>query len=289
MNHVVIRLTVLLLASAGLFISACSPTSFGTGTTTPPAPAPTLVTITPAAQPTVAPLQSPSVEASPTVQATAAPTATVGTPPAGAACTNSAAFVGDVTIPDGTPLAPGQAFNKIWRIRNTGTCTWDSNYQLVFAAGEPMTATRAVAVPTTPPGAPADLLVAMSAPTTPGTHRGDWRVRIPNGTTMGFDLWVIVNVTSAAPAPTVASTCWVTPKIAFFTASPTTIRAGESATLSWGLVEGAEIAEIDNGIGGVATPGSTAVSPTDTTTYTLTARCGPNYINTAQVTIQVTR
>ena len=48
----------------------------------------------------------------------------------------------------------------------------------------------------------------------------------------------------------------------------------------------ADNAQIDNGIGGVTTPGSTTVSPTSTTTYTITASCGST-TQTAQVTIYV--
>ncbi|MBI5650073.1 MAG: hypothetical protein HZC40_06445 [Chloroflexi bacterium] len=72
------------------------------------------------------------------------------------------------------------------------------------------------------------------------------------------------------PAP---PSCSGNPIIASFTASPTTITQGGAATLSWGAVLNADAVEIDNGIGGVATPGSTNVSPSATTVYVLTARC----------------
>lgn len=95
--------------------------------------------------------------------------------------------------------------------------------------------------------------------------------------------------TTPAPMPTTPAAqtgCVGTPNIESFTASPTTISAGGSSTLSWGAVTNADAVEIDQGIGGVATPGSRAVSPATTTTYTLTARCGAN-IATRQVTIVV--
>ncbi|MCX7841249.1 MAG: Ig-like domain-containing protein, partial [Anaerolineae bacterium] len=95
--------------------------------------------------------------------------------------------------------------------------------------------------------------------------------------------------TTPAPLPTTPAPqtgCVGTPSIESFTASPTTISAGGSSTLSWGLVSNADAVEIDQGIGGVATPGSRVVSPATTTTYTLTARCGAN-IATRQVTIVV--
>jgi hypothetical protein len=67
--------------------------------------------------------------------------------------------------------------------------------------------------------------------------------------------------------------CNGTPVISSFSASPSTIFLGGSSTLSWGLVSNADSVEIDQGIGGVATPGSVVVSPSVTTVYTLTARC----------------
>jgi hypothetical protein len=81
--------------------------------------------------------------------------------------------------------------------------------------------------------------------------------------------------------------CVGTPNIPFFTVSPTAIYQGQSATLSWGAVTNADSVSIEPGIGGVASPGSRVVAPMNTTTYTLTARCGATTV-TRQVTIIVT-
>jgi hypothetical protein len=125
----------------------------------------------------------------------------------------------------------------------------------------------------------------MTAPATPGIHIADWRMRNRGGFIFGTTL----NVAIVIPGPTPINTpisCPFTPAIEWFTASPTTITAGQSAILRWGAVTGAEMAEIDNDIGGVATPGSIVVNPTKTTTYTLTATCGDKS-RTLQVTISV--
>ena len=61
------------------------------------------------------------------------------------------------------------------------------------------------------------------------------------------------------------------PVIAFFTANPAHIRAGECTELSWGKVDYAAFVSIDQGIGGVGTPGSQEVCPAQTTTFILTA------------------
>ena len=61
------------------------------------------------------------------------------------------------------------------------------------------------------------------------------------------------------------------PEIVFLTVAPSTIDEGDSALLSWS-VTGAETASIDNGIGSVnVAGGNVTVSPSTSTTYTLTA------------------
>jgi hypothetical protein len=53
---------------------------------------------------------------------------------AGDACL-SLTFMGDVTIPDGTVMKPGRNFEKSWLVMNTGTCTWDDGFVLVYQGG----------------------------------------------------------------------------------------------------------------------------------------------------------
>jgi hypothetical protein len=60
-------------------------------------------------------------------------------------------------------------------------------------------------------------------------------------------------------------------KILGFTASPTSVQAGQPVTLQWEVVNSDRI-ELDQGIGIVATRDSRTVTPSATTTYTLLAR-----------------
>ncbi|MHB1348851.1 MAG: carboxypeptidase regulatory-like domain-containing protein [Desulfobulbaceae bacterium] len=83
-----------------------------------------------------------------------------------------------------------------------------------------------------------------------------------------------VKVTVLQPPPTVS-----------FTGEPATIKAGESATLTWTATD-AQTVTIDQGIGTVAVSGSRQVSPTQTTTYRLTAT-GPGGTTGANITITV--
>ena len=71
-----------------------------------------------------------------------------------------------------------------------------------------------------------------------------------------------------------------------FTSSQSSILAGESVSLSW-ITTNAESIAIDNGIGTVAESGTLDVSPTATTTYTITAS-GPGGTAVSSLTIVVT-
>lgn len=80
-----------------------------------------------------------------------------------------------------------------------------------------------------------------------------------------------------------------TPKAAVinsFTAEPSTIVKGESATLRWS-VSNATAVTIDGGIGTVQASGSRSVSPTENTTYRMTAS-GAGGDAVAAVTVYVT-
>jgi len=77
---------------------------------------------------------------------------------------------------------------------------------------------------------------------------------------------VVVSGTTPTPTPTPAGY----PVINYFTASPTTIYAGNLVTLSWNVSNATSIS-IDNGVGTVPSSGSISVYPTTSTNYTLTA------------------
>lgn len=95
--------------------------------------------------------------------------------------------------------------------------------------------------------------------------------------------------TAVPSTPTITNTpppaCPGTPVIQAFFAENPTIPKGQNTVLRWGPVLNATSVAIDQGIGGVATPGSAIVAPATTTTYTLTATgCG----GTAQAVTTVT-
>ncbi len=117
------------------------------------------------------------------------------------ACVLRAAFVEDVTIHDDSDLAPGEPFAKVWRLRNDGTCAWDSAYGLSFVGGERMGALRSTPLnQTVLPGGSIDLTVEMVAPEQPGAYQGFWKLEDPQGRLFGvgaegrLSFWVKIAV-----------------------------------------------------------------------------------------------
>lgn len=122
-------------------------------------------------------------------------------------CTNSMAFVADLTIPDDTVVGPGETFEKGWRLRNNGTCPWTTGYSLVFAGDNQMGAPNTIPLTTpVPPGEEMSIFVTFTAPQTEGTYRSDWAMATSSGQRFGVDgpadevIWAQIVV--GAPQPT---------------------------------------------------------------------------------------
>ncbi len=156
------------------------------------------------------------------------PTATPVPPPT--TCVDGMAYVQDLNYDDQNmqnppKMSPGQAFQKGWRIRNTGTCTWTSAYFLAYTSGnKPGAQMGGVATPiqgTVPPQAVYDMYVNLVAPMEAGTYQGIWNLF--NGKSQGFGqkVWVGIEVvpTAATPLPATLPP-GEAPKIASFSINP---------------------------------------------------------------------
>lgn len=156
---------------------------------------------------------TPTATQIPTDTPTATPTMT---PTATATATNTptpipcyqAKFVSDVTIPDGMALDSYTYFTKTWRLRNMGSCVWDSSYRLVFVDGTSMSELKVFPWTggTAGYGQSVDLSVDLFAPETPGKHQGNFMLLAPDGTYFGLGVenksfWVriVVNVPNQQP------------------------------------------------------------------------------------------
>lgn len=130
-------------------------------------------------------------------------------------CTNQAAFVSDVTVPDNSVINAGESFTKTWRISNTGTCVWAWDYTLTHYSENRMGAPDEVPLDITYPGQTIDISVDLTAPGSPGTYRGNFVIENPEGLIMQVDedsrLWLIIKVENTAPTPTAGTTTNTSP------------------------------------------------------------------------------
>lgn len=132
-------------------------------------------------------------------------------------CADSA-FVKDVTIPDGTVLAPGEVFVKTWRFRNTGSCAWNGDYSLVFVKGSNMSGTSVDLGQSVKINKNADLSITLVAPYKEGTYTGYWKLQDDYGYTFGDMVYVqivvsngVISVTSTPTATPISISTSVPP------------------------------------------------------------------------------
>lgn len=97
------------------------------------------------------------------------------------------AFVSDISIPDGSKLRGGENFTKIWRLQNSGTCVWDTQFDVVFVKGDQMGANPVYDIPkAVQPGETVDISIPMVAPYSPGRYRSEWQLRSSNNVYFGL-------------------------------------------------------------------------------------------------------
>lgn len=196
---------------AGLATATLPPTS--TATFTPTAAAPTASAETPGAGSASTPpplvigmTDTPVVTVTaqpglPTPIPSFTPLPVVGGAPTVAAplCKN-AIYIADVTVPDYTQFKPWEKFYKVWRMQNTGTCTWDEGFYFAAWSGPPSMGLNLqpwkikekhqfVA-----PGAVVDIGINMYAPGDPGEYVAHWSWYDDTGKPFGQSVTVVIRV-----------------------------------------------------------------------------------------------
>jgi Ig-like domain from next to BRCA1 gene len=172
-----------------------------------------------------APTNTPAATVTPLATFTVGPTSTggvaIGTAPAATASCYGLSFVSDVTIPDNTPMNPGQAFTKTWKVKNAGSCAWDAGFKFSFTGGEQMGGATFTLPSSVAAGAVYDISVPMTAPNRTGTLRGNWRMSTASGQFFGDEVYVQIVVGGGAAATNTGAAATSTTAPATATATPT--------------------------------------------------------------------
>lgn len=214
---------LLLLLVSILLLSAC-----GSGAAKSPTPDANAI-YTAAAQTVQAELTqvaalTPSATVTPQPTATRQPTATVAVSPTLAA-TLPAGLPGAgtsqarPTVPDkaewiaNTPadnavIAPGEKFQIVWRVKNTGTTTWTTQYTYRFFGGDRFHTQDSYNLSAeVKPNEEARLVVDAVAPTSAGEYRTNWVLTNAEGVNF-YPIYLIIKVQTSAStsAPTATQT-----------------------------------------------------------------------------------
>jgi hypothetical protein len=102
-------------------------------------------------------------------------------------CTDEAELVRHLSIRNNTILLTNQAYGKVWLVKNVGTCTWTTEYSLVFVDGntmqspEKMQLTEDIA-----PGGTIELRISLIAPDEEGEYQARWMLNDEFGNPFGI-------------------------------------------------------------------------------------------------------
>ncbi|MFN2302727.1 MAG: transporter substrate-binding domain-containing protein [Anaerolineales bacterium] len=126
-------------------------------------------------------------------------------------CLDSMTFIRDINMPDEnltsfTMINPGEAFQKGWQIKNTGTCIWNGATYIEYVRGNDpaaqMEGQPTKISGTVEPGQTYDLYVNLVAPLQAGKFVGYWQMHSAEGIPFGQTIWVAIEIPGTPPEPT---------------------------------------------------------------------------------------
>jgi hypothetical protein len=144
-----------------------------------------------AGRPVSTPFMAPTMPV-PVITPTSAPVAAPPTPLP--LCQDNLTYREDLTIPDGTTVAPKTVLDKRWRVENSGTCNWDEHYHLKLTAGSDMGAVQDQALYPARAKSEVILRVQFTAPAEAGTYRSSWQAYDPDGKAFGDPVFIDIIV-----------------------------------------------------------------------------------------------
>jgi hypothetical protein len=109
-------------------------------------------------------------------------------------CTNTLAYIKDLTVADGAIFAPGEKIDKRWLIENQGTCNWDARYSLRFTGGQPMDAPAEQSLIPALAGSQAMVRIVFTAPAESGKYRSAWQAYTADAKPFGDPFFIEIEV-----------------------------------------------------------------------------------------------
>ncbi len=128
--------------------------------------------------PTPSPTEDILPSATPTIQDSATPTQPI--------CTNIAEFEKHLSLSDGSILKSNNLYAKVWLVKNIGTCTWTTDYKLVFINGDKNLNQTDISLPEeVSPGDTVELKINFATPEEGNTYIANWMLASETGIVFG--------------------------------------------------------------------------------------------------------
>jgi len=111
-------------------------------------------------------------------------------------CVNDAEFIADITIPDNTEIVHETTFDKVWTVKNTGTCTWTNQYAVRYDEGDSELMAQSILMPAAevPPGSETEITITFEAPYLAGSYISYWQMESPARRGFGNRFYVLIDV-----------------------------------------------------------------------------------------------
>ncbi len=184
---------------AWIFLSGCSRQPGQSVVTDVAGAYPAPATSAAVAIPTLAPSSTPTRFVLPSPPPTATPTPATLSVTVTPVCQNGLLFISDLTIPDGTIVAGGEAVDKRWQVENNATCNWNERYRLRRISGPDFGLPDEQALYPARAGTQASIRMLLRIPGEPGVYRSAWQAVDPQGQVFGDPIFVEVVVSSSSP------------------------------------------------------------------------------------------
>ena len=137
--------------------------------------------------PTLAPTPLPPT-ATPTLLPAFQPTVTPSK------CTDVLTYQSDITVPDGTIVAPESSIDKRWEVQNSGTCNWGDGYTIKLIRGDAMGVPKEQALNPARSNTKTEIRILFTAPKTPQKYSGVWQAYNPDGQPFGDPFYIEIVV-----------------------------------------------------------------------------------------------
>jgi len=145
----------------------------------------------------------------------------------------NAALVADVTVPAGSSYKAGADFTKTWRLINTGTCDWTSDFKITHVGGSLFGSDTTKIRQRVPVGSTGDISLDMEAPNgLSGTVVSNWQMATDTGIFFGPVLTVSILMPGSNPTATDVG-CYNSALVSETIPSGSRLHPGERFVKTW--------------------------------------------------------